>query len=310
MYRTTIHPCKDKNYKNFIKILLYVDTYNDILEPIKNMEDNNRHIREANRQAVLNVPMAILIAAVIVGVAIVWAFRPNGAGGQNSAAANAAQAAAAASAVINGTSNPNLKPVSSTDHILGNPNAPVKIVEFSDPSCPYCKMFNPTMWQIMSDYGSSGQVAWVYRSFPLDKPDADGNILHPNAGHEAQALECAATLGGNDTFWAYEKELYTVTPSVTPQTPDGMNQDELPIIAKDVGLDVADFNTCLASGQEAATVEAQYQDGLNAGVQGTPFSFIITPSGTLIPLPGAQPYATVKNAIDILISQGSTTSAS
>jgi len=254
----------------------------------------------------LNVPMAILIAAIIIGGAVVWTFRPNGNGGSGAGSSNAANAATAA-AVVNGTANPNLKPVSSTDHILGNPNAPVKIVEFSDPSCPYCKMFKPTMLQIMNDYGSSGQVAWVYRSFPLDKPDANGNILHPNAGHEAQALECAATLGSNNTFWAYEKELYTVTPSVTPQTPKGLDQSQLPVIAKDVGLNVSAFNTCLASGQEAATVEAQYQDGLAAGVAGTPYSFIITPSGTLIPLPGVEPYATIKNAIEILV--GSTTSA-
>jgi protein-disulfide isomerase len=286
------------------------------------MEEDNRHRHnyeyeeKAPRQAMLNVPMAILIAAIIIGGAVVWTFRPSAAGGQNgnggsgagsSNAANAATAAADAAAVVNGTANPNLKPVSAADHILGNPNAPVKIVEFSDPSCPYCKMFNPTMWQIMNDYGSGGQVAWVYRSFPLNKPDANGNILHPNAGHEAQALECAATLGGNDTFWAYEKELYTVTPSVTPQTPKGLDQNQLPVIAKDVGLNVAAFNTCLASGQEAATVEAQYQDGLAAGVAGTPFSFIITPSGTLIPLPGVEPYATIKNAIEILV--GSSTEA-
>ena len=86
-----------------------------------------------------------------------------------------------------------------------------------------------------------------------------------------------------------------------------MDQSELPVIAKDVGLNVAAFNTCLASGQESATVSAQYQDGLAAGVAGTPFSFIITPSGTLIPLPGVEPYATIKNAIEILV--GSSTSA-
>jgi protein-disulfide isomerase len=90
----------------------------------------------------------------------------------------------------------NLKPVTAADHIRGDINAPVKIVEFSDIDCPFCKRFHSTMQEVMKTYGDSGKVAWVYRHFPLTQ-------LHPDAANKAEASECVAELGGNDKFWAF-----------------------------------------------------------------------------------------------------------
>lgn len=240
------------------------------------------------RSNLITLPGAIIISATIIAVAIIWIKKPVS---SPVAAPNAPQIAQV-----------NMKPVTAADHILGNPNAAIKIVEYSDPSCPFCKMFNPTMEQIMADYGPSGKVAWIYRHYPLDKPDENGHVLHKNAGHEAQALECAASLGGSDKFWAFEKHFYEVTPSVTQDTPNGLDQKQLPDIAQYVGLNPTAFNDCLSSGRFKDKVEADYTDGVNVGVQGTPYSIIITPSGSKIPLVGAEPYATVKNAIDALIA--------
>jgi protein-disulfide isomerase len=213
------------------------------------------------RGSFVTLPGAIIIAAAIIAIALIWVKRP--------APAPEGERAAAAERRIN------LAPVTAADHIFGNPNAPVKIVEYSDPSCPYCKSFNPTMVEIMNEYGPKGKVAWVYRHFPLDKPDPDGNILHPNAGREAQAMECAAALGGNDKFWAFEKRLYEVTPSVTGATPQGLDPKELPEIAKAVGLDQIAFNDCLARGEYKDKVESQYISGINAEVSGTPTSYLV-----------------------------------
>ncbi len=78
------------------------------------------------------------------------------------------------------------------DHIRGNPDAPVTLVEYSDFECPFCKRFHPTVKRIVDEYG--GRVRWVYRHFPLDE-------IHPvKARREAAAAECAAELGGNDAF--------------------------------------------------------------------------------------------------------------
>jgi protein-disulfide isomerase len=198
--------------------------------------------------------------------------------------------------------NINIKPITNADHIYGNPNAEIKIIEYSDTSCPFCKAFNPVMENIISEYGPTGKVAWVYRYFPLDKPDANGNILHKNSGNEAEALECSASLGGNDKFWAFEKALYEMTPSVTATTPNGLDQAQLPVIAKNIGFNVSDFKDCLSSGQFADKIDAEYTDGINAGVNGTPYSFLITPSGSKIPFSGSLPYSSLKSAIDSILS--------
>jgi protein-disulfide isomerase len=247
------------------------------------------------QKATYLLPLSIVLAALIIAGSIIFIKKSD-----TTPVKNTADAAAAQPEV-------NIKPISTDDHILGNPNAPVKIVEYSDPSCPFCKIFNPTMVQIMDTYGKNGQVAWVYRSFPLDKPGTagEGKILHPNAGHEAQALECAASLGGNDIFWAYEKKLYETTPSVTGATPNGLDQKQLPVIAAQVGLDKAAFTTCLDSGKMKDKVEAQYLEGINAGVSGTPYNFIVTSAGKKVIVPGALPFDQIKSAIDILLGNGS-----
>jgi len=240
--------------------------------------------------SLLNIPTAIIIAGAIIAVAVIWTKSPSSGGlAENTASL--------------GSLEQKMKPVSEDDHILGNPNAKIKIVEYSDPSCPFCKVFHTTMRKVMDTYGKSGDVAWVYRSFPLDKPSADGRILHPNAGKESEAMECAGSLGGNDKFWAYTNRFYDITPSVTRDAPNGLDQKELPKIAQYVGLDVNDFNSCLSSGKFKDKVEAQFLEGVNIGIQGTPSSIIVTPSGKYIPLEGAQPYENVKQAIDALLAE-------
>ncbi|MFA6601964.1 MAG: thioredoxin domain-containing protein [Candidatus Paceibacterota bacterium] len=218
-----------------------------------------------NRSSAINIPGAIIIAGALIAVAVIYVNKP----ASSPLVANVANSASATGPAVN------LEPVTSDDHILGNPNAPLKIVEYSDPSCPFCKTFNTTMVDIMNSYGPGGKVAWVYRSYPLDTPDADGNVLHPNAGHESQAMECAAKLGGNDTFWKYEKILYETTPSVTGATPKGLDQNLLSGLARSVGLDQSAFDACLSSGQTKNQVTADFTSGVNAGVTGTPTSFFI-----------------------------------
>jgi protein-disulfide isomerase len=244
---------------------------------------------ETRTNPLLTIPGAIIIGCAIIALAIIWTNKP----------------ATSGTAAVGALPQPEitLAKVTAADHILGNPNAKIKIVEYSDPSCPYCKLFHPTMERIISEYGPSGDVAWIYRHFPLDIADAEGRVLHPNANHEGQATECAASLGGNEKFWQYLSKLYEITPSVTGQTPDGLDQKQLPIIAAGVGIDVKAFNECLGSGKFRDKVAAGYVEGLNAGVTGTPASFIVTPTGSIIPIMGAQPYATVKAAIDAILTE-------
>lgn len=179
-------------------------------------------------------------------------------------------------------------PVSNTDHIRGNPNAPIIIVEYSDTECPFCSRFHSTMKQVIEAYGKTGQVAWVYRHFPIDQ-------LHPKSRNEAVALECAGELGGNDKFWQYTDRIYEITPAN-----NGLDVAELPKIAEYVGLDVAKFNTCLVSGKYDALIQGQIENAQATGAGGTPWSIIITKNGQYS-INGAQPLASIKQTIDTLL---------
>ena len=182
-----------------------------------------------------------------------------------------------------------MRPVSADDHILGNPNASLVIVEYSDSECPFCKTFHTTLRRVISEYGKDGKVAWVYRHFPIDQ-------LHSKARKEAEAMECANELGGNAKFWEYTNTLYDKTNSN-----NSLDPLELPKIAKTVGLNVSDFETCLSSGKYAEKVEADYQDAVKAGGRGTPNSIILSKDGVRTPIEGAMPYESLKTIIDELL---------
>ncbi|MFZ2522830.1 MAG: thioredoxin domain-containing protein [Minisyncoccia bacterium] len=184
-----------------------------------------------------------------------------------------------------------MRPVTAEDHILGNPSAEVIIVEYSDTECPFCKQFHNTLRRVMNDYGKDGKVAWVYRHFPIDS-------LHSKARKEAEATECANDLGGPAKFWEYINLLYDTT-----QSNNSLDLAKLPEFAKAIGLDVKAFNACLSSGKFAAKVEADYQDAIGAGGQGTPNSIIITKDGTKTNVPGAQPYESLKSIIDAILNK-------
>jgi protein-disulfide isomerase len=176
-------------------------------------------------------------------------------------------------------------PITNEDHIRGNPNAKVKIVEYSDTECPFCKRFHFTMTDLMKEYGNNGDVAWVYRHMPLPQ-------LHQKAQKEAEATECAEELGGKDAFWKYLDRMMEITPSN-----DGLETKELTNIAKYVGLNATSFNECLNSGRMADKVNAQAKNGAETGGNGTPWSIVIGPNKKL-PLSGAMPIDTIKAMIE------------
>ena len=185
-----------------------------------------------------------------------------------------------------------LRPVSKgRDHIRGDPAAPVTLVEYSDFECPFCKRFHPTVKRLVAE--SNGQLKWVYRHFPLDE-------LHPvKARKEAVASECAAELGGNDAFWKFADRFFELTPSNNRTDIDAV----LPRIASEIGLDKAQFASCLASARHDRRVAEDLQDATAAGGRGTPWSIIVSKSGKTYPLSGAQPYATVKQLVELALEK-------
>lgn len=229
----------------------------------------------------LSTPVAIVIAGAFIAAALFFGMQ-----GTPSAGSLPQQP----QAVVQQTGDLEaMKLITSDDHIRGSANAPVKIVEYSDTECPFCKRFHSTMQQVIDEYGKDGKVAWVYRHFPLDQ-------LHPKARKESEATECAAELGGNDKFWAYLDRLMEVTPAN-----NGLDPAELPKIAEYVGLDPVKFNACLSSGKYAQKIEEHVQNAIATGGNGTPWSIVVSKSGKKYPLSGAQPYDSVKQLIELAL---------
>lgn len=229
----------------------------------------------------LSTPVAILLGAVIIaGAVLVTKYMPATSNENNAAIGQPPAKPANLEA---------MRPIGAEDHIRGNPDAPVKIVEYSDTECPFCKRFHSTMQELMATYGNDGKVAWVYRHFPLDQ-------LHKKARKEAVASECAAEQGGNDAFWAYMDRMMEVTPSN-----DGLDSAELPKIAAFVGLDVIKFNACLSSDTYAKRVQDDADNAIETGGQGTPWSIVVGPNGKKYELSGAQPLESIKQLVDIAL---------
>ena len=229
----------------------------------------------------LIVPGAIIIAGLIIAGAIYYDRKsPATTTGEN----QPAQTAGLAVSPLD-----NLKPVTDKDHVLGDPNAPVTFVLFSDLECFFCKRFHATMKQIMDEYGKTGKLKYIFRHLPLEQ-------LHSKAKNEAIASECAADLGGNDAFWKYVDRVFEITPSN-----NGLDPLELPKIAEYVGLNKTKFNTCLTSGKFDQLISDSIDNGMKSGALGTPYAVILGPNGKKTAIPGALPYSDVKAAIDEML---------
>lgn len=166
--------------------------------------------------------------------------------------------------------------ITKNDHVRGDFNAPITLVEFSDFECPFCERHYPTGNQILSNY--KGKVRLVYKHFPLS--------FHPNAQKAAEASECASEQG---KFWEYHDKLFT-------NQPGGLSTDKFKQWAGELKLNTKNFNDCLDTGKYAAKVRADSQEGSQKGVNGTPATFI---NGELVS--GAVPYEQFKQIIDSLL---------
>jgi len=148
------------------------------------------------------------------------------------------------------------------DNAMGDPNAPIKVEEFSDYQCPYCaRFFEETEGQITATYVATGKVYFVYRSF--------GNFIGPESKAAAEAAYCA---GDQNKYWDYHDILFA---NQTGENAGGYSDRRLQAFAESLSLDMDAFNSCFKSGNYADRVEQDYQDGAAAGVTGTP-AFLIT----------------------------------
>ncbi len=225
----------------------------------------------------LAIPIAIVIAGALIAVSL---FFVKGNSGQK---------------VVQSTDNlhpeENMVPVSASDHILGNPNAEIMLVEYSDTDCPYCQSFQPTLHRIVTELGKDGKVAWVYRHF----------AFHPNAPKEAEATECVAEIGGNTKFFEYLDLLFSKKDfAKSPYVP--LDPKQLPVLAASIGIDKAKFTSCLDSGKYTQKIRDEYARSIEAGAEGTPYTIIVTKSGKVPIKTGAVSYESLKAAVQALMT--------
>lgn len=210
------------------------------------------------------IPMAIILGGLIVGLAL-YVSMPKRAPAS--------------------TGNPALvRPVTTGDHILGNPAARVMIVEYADFDCEFCKTFGDTLRQVVATEGATGNVALVFREFPLTE-------IHPNALAHARAAECVAETAGNDAFWKFATALFANQP-VEPAS--------YGTLASTAGVSGNAFAACYADAAARVDIRitADRENALAIGAQGTPYSLILVTGAAPVVMDGAYSYNEVKQLVD------------
>lgn len=185
-----------------------------------------------------------------------------------------------------GSADVTVEPLSAADHIRGNLNAPVQVIEYSDLECPFCKSFHQTMQKVFAEFGPQNKIVWAYRQYPIDS-------LHKKARTESIAAECVGKIGGSDAFWKMTDAIFAKTGSN-----DSLDLNTLPALAQESGITRAAFLKCFNAKETAAKVEADITSGTIAGAQGTPYTLVISPKGNVFPIPGAYDYAKVVETIN------------
>ncbi|RRR70847.1 MAG: DsbA family protein [Candidatus Viridilinea halotolerans] len=169
---------------------------------------------------------------------------------------------------------------------LGDPNAPILIVEFTDYECPFCQQFvAETRSQLIRQFVETGQARFVVRDFPLTD-------IHPSALPAAVAAHCAADQG---QFWAYSEQLFATHRSEWGGVPN-RDRDFFLELARSLGLDEASFTPCLDDPARAQGIREEMDRAISLGINSTP-NFLI--NGQLVR--GAQPFSVFENLINSLL---------
>lgn len=177
-----------------------------------------------------------------------------------------------------------------TDHISGDKNAEIFLIEYSDLECNFCKNYNKNVVKkLEKKYKDTDKVSFVFRNFPLTKQ-------HPSSFEEAVSLECASELGGNEKFFEFRDKIFSETAS------DGnFKSERLTEIAKELGLDENKFNNCLKDSKSIKKVSDSYDEALSLGLDSTPSVFLQLKDGEIYSLPAD--FEVIDNLIDAYLSE-------
>ncbi|MBI2618006.1 thioredoxin domain-containing protein [Candidatus Kaiserbacteria bacterium] len=209
------------------------------------------------------IPIAIVIAGLLIAGAVILPKRD--------------------SSVVSSTalkSNGEFRMPNETDHVRGNPDAPIAIVEFSDLECPFCARLHPTLKQIVAE---NSDVRWIYRHFPL-------STIHSRALSAAVASECIAQLGTNENFWSFTDLAFE-----NQRQLDNSWYEE---VAVSFGINSEAFSGCISDRGVVADIQKDFREATDTGGRGTPYVVVVAPDGQLTPFSGALPYQQIAALVE------------
>ena len=184
--------------------------------------------------------------------------------------------------------SPPLKISEDNDPIIGNMDAEITIIEFSDFQCPFCARFHvQTLPTIMDEYINKGTVKLVFRDFPIQS-------IHPNALPASVAAECA---NAQKKFKEMHDVLFEKQNKWSNQNIESV-MNTFSQYASDLGLEEKAFDSCLKNGKYIEEIQKDLDDGRTYGISGTPGFFIGNDQIGFIELKGAQPFENFKKVID------------
>lgn len=234
--------------------------------------EEQQESQQNTQQSLYLIPGAIVIAGVLIAGAVLYS---------NFGDKTTGRAAVGDTVLPDEVVRGNL---ADDDPVLGNPDAPVTIVEFSDFQCPFCRrLYFQTLPQIKEQYIKTGKVKFVYRDFPLTG-------IHDLAQKYAEGAECADEQG---KFWLMHDKIFDEQERLGQGTIFDYTAEDIKTWARELGLDGAKFDECLDSGKYADEVQRDLSDGQRAGVQGTPGTFV---NGRLVS--GAVPFGQFQTVIE------------
>jgi len=172
--------------------------------------------------------------------------------------------------------------IEENDPVLGDPNAPITVVEFSDFQCPFCaRAYFGTVSELkISNAFKNGEINFIYKHFPL-------NSIHPFAQKAAEASECANRQG---MFWEYHDLLFA--------NQQALGEDDLKAYATQIGLDTGIFNDCLDDNEARSEVNKETDQATSSGGRGTPYFIVVNnENGATSSVSGAVPFAQIESAI-------------
>ena len=168
--------------------------------------------------------------------------------------------------------------------MLGNPNAPITLVEFGDYQCHYCHVFFETIeGKIMKNYIETGKVKMIFKDY---------NIIGKDSVKASQGAHCANDQG---LFWEYHDILYSNWTGENNGWASGAN---LANYAQDIGLEMNQWTDCMSQQKHSKTILDSNEDAKKLQLTGTPAFFVISSDGQISKLFGAQPFEVFERVFD------------